>query len=375
MKSGFLGGLMLFEPFLINNLEIPNRFARSATYDGCAEKNGHVSERQIGIYEALAQGGVGLIITGIAYVHALGRISVYQNSIAHDDDIEGLARLARSVHRFGAKIALQLFHAGRERGKIFPKQPALAPSYVAQDPFFTGPHRSMNEAEIMEVIEAFAAAARRAREAGFDAVQIHGAHAYLLSQFLSPFTNRREDRWGGSLENRLRLHREIHKAIRAEVGQDYPVLMKLGVKDGFSGGLDFAEGSAAAEILASDGLDALEISQGLRGQVYSQTEYRTGITRPDREGYFRNWCRELKQRINIPVIMVGGLRSFELVLEVVQKKEADLVSLSRPLIREPDLIARWQRGDHTPSTCVSCNRCMEALLQSKPLACYCPSKK
>ncbi len=361
---------MLFEPFRIKSLEIPNRFVRSATYDGCAEKNGHVSDRQIALYEALARGGVGLIITGIAYVHALGRISVYQNSIAQDNDIAGLTQLTRSVHRFGAKIAVQLFHAGRERGKIFQTQPALAPSFVAQDPFFSGLHRSMNEAEIIEVIDAFADAARRAREAGFDAVQIHGAHAYLLSQFLSPFTNRREDRWGGILGNRLRLHREICKAIRAKVGEDYPVVIKLGVEDGFSGGLDFTEGSAAAEILAGNGFDALEISQGLRGQIYSQTEYRTGITRPDREGYFRHWCRQIKQRVNVPVMMVGGLRSFELVLEVLQKKESDLVSLSRPLIREPDLIARWQRGNRTPSTCVSCNRCMEALLQSKPLACY-----
>jgi 2,4-dienoyl-CoA reductase-like NADH-dependent reductase (Old Yellow Enzyme family) len=233
----------------------------------------------------------------------------------------------------------------------------------------------MNETEITEAVEAFADAARRAREAGFDAVQVHGAHAYLLSQFLSPSTNRRKDRWGGSLGNRLRLHREICRAIRAKVGEDYPVLIKLGVQDGFPGGLDFTEGSAAAEILASDGFDALEISQGLRGEIYSQSEYRTGITRPDREGYFRHWCREIKGRVNVPVMMVGGLRSFELVLEVVQKKEADLVSLSGPLIREPDLIARWQRGNRIPSTCVSCNRCMEALLQSKPLACYCTPGK
>jgi 2,4-dienoyl-CoA reductase-like NADH-dependent reductase (Old Yellow Enzyme family) len=362
--------MSLFEPFKIGNLEISNKFVRSATYDGMADKNGHVSERQMQLYEGLARGQVGLIVTGIAYVHPAGRISPYQNSIARDDDIAGLSKLVQKVHGLGSRIAIQLFHAGREKGRIYRKQPAFAPSFVADDPFFDGPHRSMEEDEIHEVIEAFGDGAARARAAGFDAVQIHGAHAYLLSQFLSPFTNRRTDSWGGSLENRLRLHREILRAIRSRVGTDFPVLMKLGVADGFGGGLEFHEGLAAAEILARDGLDAIEISQGLRGRGYSQSEFRTGIVRPESEAYYREWCREIKRCVNIPVIMVGGLRSFAVVTDVVQNGLADLVSLSRPLIREPDLVARWQSGDRRPATCVSCNQCMEALLQTKPLACY-----
>lgn len=228
----------------------------------------------------------------------------------------------------------------------------------------------MEQDEIHEVIKAFADAAGRARAAGFDAVQIHGAHAYLLSQFLSPYTNRREDQWGGSLENRLRLHREIVRVIRSTVGEDFPILMKLGVEDGFSGGLEFSEGLVAAEILAGDGLDAVEISLGLRGRGYRNSEYRAGINRPDREGYYRRWCAEIKKRVNIPVIMVGGLRYFDVTAQVLEDGVADLVSLSRPLIREPDLIARWQRGDRGSATCVSCNKCMEALLQAKPLACH-----
>jgi len=362
--------MALFEPFRIKSMEIPNRFVRSATYDGLAEKDGSVSERQLALYEELARGGAGLIVTGISYVHASGRISAFQNSIADDQDIERWSALVRSVHRFDTKIAVQLFHAGRERGRIYRKQPAFAPSFLAEDPFFDGPHRGMDEDEILEVIEAFGDGASRARDAGFDAVQIHGAHAYLLSQFLSPFTNRREDQWGGGLENRLRLHREIVQTIRKRVGEDYPLLMKLGVEDGFAGGLEFREGVAAAEILARDGLDGVEVSLGLRGRLYDQTEYRAGITRPDREAYYRHWCREIRKRVNVPVIMVGGVRSLETAEEIVQKEEADLVSMSRPLIREPDLISRWQRGDRSPSTCVSCNRCMEALLEGKPLACH-----
>jgi 2,4-dienoyl-CoA reductase-like NADH-dependent reductase (Old Yellow Enzyme family) len=360
----------LFERYKIKNLEIRNRFVRSATYDGIADKNGRVSERQMSLYQELALGKVGLIVTGIAYVHVTGRISPSQNSIAYDDDIPGLSQLTRMVHDLGAKIAVQLFHAGRETGKIYQKRPALAPSFIADDPLFTAPHREMEENEIGQVIQAFGDAAGRAQAAGFDAVQIHGAHAYLLSQFLSPFTNRRNDTWGGSLQNRLRLHRGIIQAIRSRVGPDFPILIKLGVEDGFSGGLEFQEGLAAAEILASDGLDAIEVSSGLRGKGYQHTEFRRGINRPRREGYFREWCSEINQRLDIPVIMVGGFRSFDVASKVVRNGTADLISLSRPFIREPDLIARWQSGDRKPATCVSCNRCLEALMEAKPFGCY-----
>lgn len=360
----------LFEPYTIKNLEIRNRFVRSATYEGIADKGGRVSNRQMSLYRELALGKIGFIVTGIAYVHVTGRISPSQNSIASDNDIPGLSQLTKMVHDLGAKIAVQLFHAGRETGKIYNKRPALAPSFIADDPMFAAPHREMEENEIGEVIQAFGDAAGRARAAGFDAVQIHGAHAYLLSQFLSPFTNRRNDTWGGPLQNRLRLHRGIIQAIRSKVGPDFPILMKLGIEDGFSGGLKFQEGLAAAEILSHQGLDAIEVSSGLRGKGYQQTEFRRGINSPSREGYFAEWCREINQRVDIPVIMVGGLRSFDVASKFVQDGTADLISLSRPFIREPDLIARWQRGDHKPATCVSCNRCMEALLEAKPFGCY-----
>ncbi len=362
--------MVLFETFQINDLEIPNRFIRSATYDGLADKNGRVSERQMSLYEELARGKVGLIITGIAYVDVTGRISPFQNSITCEDDIAGFSQLTGMVHNLGAKIAVQLFHAGRETGKIYQKRPALAPSFIADDPFFSAPHREIEEDEIGQIIAAFGKAAARARAAGFDAVQIHGAHAYLLSQFLSPFTNRRKDQWGGSLENRLRLHRDIVRAVRSEVGADFPVLMKLGVQDGFTGGLEFQEGFAAAETLAHGGLDAIEISSGLRGRGYKHSEFHRGINRPDREGYFRDWCRQIKRRVDIPVIMVGGIRSLGTAANMIQEGTADLVSLSRPLIREPGLIARWQSDDLRPATCVSCNLCMEALLEAKPFGCY-----
>jgi 2,4-dienoyl-CoA reductase-like NADH-dependent reductase (Old Yellow Enzyme family) len=362
---------ILFEPVSIKYLTLRNRFVRSATYDGCAERNGHVSRKQLKMVEDLACGGVGLIITGITHVHASGKISPVQNSLADDDCIPGFRDLAAAAHEHGAALAVQLFHAGREVGRVYKsgRKQALAPSQVLDDPDFKYPHRAMTEEEIQEVIRAFGEAAGRAREAGVDAVQVHGAHAYLLSQFLSPFTNRRTDRWGGKLENRLRLHHEIYRAIRSRVGEDYPVLVKIGVQDNFSGGLEFQEGKQAALLHARWGYDALEVSSGLRGSGYEQTEFRTKISRLDREGYFRDWCREIRPEAAVPVMMVGGLRTFSLLEEVIQNGEADFVSLCRPLIREPQLIRDWQNNDRHRATCVSCNKCFEALLEGQTLHC------
>ena len=362
---------ILFDSVKIKSLTIRNRFVRSATYDGCADRNGHVSQKQLEKFGELARGGVGLIITGITYVHPSGQISPFQNSLASDDCIQGLRSLTETVHGEGAKVAVQLFHAGRETAKVFRPEvkQALAPSQVADDPNFQAPHRAMKEGEIWETVRAFGDASRRAREAGFDAVQLHAAHAYLLSQFLSPFTNRRTDQWGGNLENRLRLHREIYRDIRAKVGEDYPVLVKIGVQDSFPGGLEYREGKRAAQHLAEWGFDALEISSGLRGVGYENSEFRPGISKWELEAYFREWCRDIRQRVSVPVMMVGGLRTFDLMEQVIQNHEADFVSLSRPLIREPGIINDWKQKDRHRATCISCNKCFDGLLRGEPLHC------
>ena len=361
---------ILFKPEKIKNMELRNLFVRSATYDGCADKKGHVTEKQMDLFTTLAEGGVGLIITGITYVHENGQISKFQNSISSDESIPGFKRLTSAVHDRGASIGVQLFHAGREaRFSRSSNRVPIAPSVLEGDPHFEAQYRAMTGDEIWEVVRAFGDGAKRAREAGFDAVQVHGAHAYLLSQFLSPYTNRRQDEWGGSLENRLRIHREIYWDIRQKVGEDYPVLIKIGVQDGCPGGLEFSEGKLAAKYLAGLGFDALEISQGLRGAGEEDTEFRTKINTLDREAYFRNWCLQIKNEVDVPVMMVGGLRTFELMEEIVQNKEADFISLSRPLIREPGIINEWKRGNHHRAKCISCNECFESLLKGKTLEC------
>ncbi|MEJ2725642.1 MAG: hypothetical protein P8175_13560 [Deltaproteobacteria bacterium] len=188
---------ILFQPVTIKNMELRNRFVRSATYDQCADKNGHVTKRQIRLFSELADGGVGLIITGLTYVHPSGQLAPFESCIANDDCIPGFRTLTAAVHDRGAKIAMQLYHPGRENAKFLKakkKQQSIAPSFVSHDPYFKHNYRSISEDEIWEIIEAFGDAGRRAQESGFDAVQVHAAHAYLLSQFLSPYTNWRS-RW------------------------------------------------------------------------------------------------------------------------------------------------------------------------------------
>ena len=367
---------VLFESMRIRNMRLANRFVRSATYDGCADKEGYITDKQIEIFTNLAAGGVGLIITGATYVHPRGKVRPFQSSIAGDEFISGLRKLIDVTHRHGAKIAVQLHHGGRGSADSLKSKnmEAIAPSYIEMDPYFEGQYRPMTEDEIWDVIRSFGDGARRAREAGFDAVQIHGAHGYLLSQFLSPFTNRRQDEWGGNLENRLRIHREIYHDIRKKVGEDYPVLIKLGVQDGFSGGLEFGEGKKVAELLAEWGFDALEISLGLRGKDYEGTEFLTKINRLDREAYYRNWCSEIKREVGVPVMVVGGLRTFTLMEQIIQQNEADFISICRPLIREPGIINEWKRGDYRRPKCISCNKCLEALRQGAALQCFQQSK-
>jgi 2,4-dienoyl-CoA reductase-like NADH-dependent reductase (Old Yellow Enzyme family) len=337
---------VLFEPTQVGHMVLRNRFVRSATVDGCADNNGYVTDKQVKLFAELAEGGVGLIITGAAYIHPSGGWSI-QNSIASDDIIPGFTRLTEATHKRGAKIAVQLHHLGSE-------------------------HAVMTEDDIWDMVWAFGDAAQRAKEARFDAVQIHAAHGYLLSKFLSPHTNCREDGWGGSLEQRLRFHRETYQAIRSNVGDDYPVLVKLGVQDGIPGGLAFSDGLIAARFLSEQGIDALEISIGLFGQGYDHTALKTKINRLDREADFRDWCREVKNAVNVPVMMVGGLRTPELMAEIVELSEADFVSLSRPLVREPGIINEWKQGNHRRAKCISCNLCLEALWNDETLRCFAP---
>ena len=350
-----------FDPITIDGLQIRNRFMRSATWDHTATEDGEVTDASVELFEGLARGGAGLIVTGYAYVSEQGKAASGQYGAAEDRHIKGLRRLVGVAHDHGAKIALQIAHAGiQPRMGQSSDRIALAPSQIESHPL---PHRAFTAAEIEDTVSDFAAAAARGREAGFDAVQLHSAHGYLMSQVLSPLTNRRTDEWGGSPGGRRRFHIEVLRAVRRAVGEDYPLWIKIGLQDRSDGGLPLSEGLDALTALAGEGLSAAEVSAG-------QAVRAVRVTKPGDEerAYFRTDSAEAKRAVDIAVMLVGGIRSLPMVEEILSRGEADMISMCRPLIREPDLIARWQRGDTAPAKCISCAKCLAAVMRG-PVAC------
>ncbi len=354
---------ILFEPIEINGMTVPNRFMRSATNDRLAEISGEVNDAFIHIYEELAKGGVGLIITGHAYVQWSGKASKNMLGGHTDDMIPGLKQLVDTVHQYGSKIVLQINHAGRQTSSQVIGQTPVAPSPVYY-PIQDSTPRAFTEEEIETLIEAYGAAAGRGVAAGFDGVQIHGAHGYLVSQFISPYTNRREDKWGGSPENRMRFPIEVLRRMRKEVGDNYPVMIKLNSEDFIEGGLTIEESTPIAGALSREGVDAIEISGGLVGVGHVTP---ANIRNEEDEACFRNNAARFRKVIDVPLMLVAGLRSFGLMEKLVQTGEIDMVSLCRPLIREPDLINKWKQGNLKKSDCISCNGCLK--YRDEPVRC------
>lgn len=347
---------MLFEPFSFSGLNLKNRLVRSATYEKRADEDGFVTESVIELYEELARGGIGMMVTGNALVHPSGRSITQMLCIHSDIYIQGLRKLTTAVHELDGLIAIQLVHGGRQSFPILLGGNApLAPSAVYDTSTKIMP-RAMTDAETWEIIDAFGDAARRGRIAGFDAVQIHGAHGYLVSEFLSPHTNRRNDYWGGDEERRFHFLEEVYKAVRREVGEDYPVLIKMNADDFLEGGLLVEEAVRVARRLEELGIDAVEVSGGMYES--SQKTAQPDILTPDKEAYFRSAGRIFKKHLNIPVMLVGGMRSRAVMEDVLRKGEADLISLARPLIREPELPNKFREGKEV-ADCISCNGCME----------------
>jgi 2,4-dienoyl-CoA reductase-like NADH-dependent reductase (Old Yellow Enzyme family) len=355
---------ILFKPIEINEMVVLNRFVRSATNDRHADVSGRINDQFIAVYESLAAGGIGLIITGHAYVTWNGKASTTMMGVHDDDLVPDLRRLVEAVHQYESKIVMQLNHAGRQTSTSIIGETPVAPSAV-YNKLYEETSRALTEDEIEELIEAYASAAMRAFSAGFDGVQIHAAHGYLASQFISPYTNRREDAWGGSLENRMRFPLEILKRIRKAVGDEYPVLIKLNSEDFLEGGLTIEEGAQIARALSRDGIDAIEISGGMMES--GSHIAKPGIKDEEDEAYYLTNAIKFRKVIDVPLILVGGLRSYGLMEQLVEAGEADMVSLSRPFIREPDLVNRWKQGDTRKADCISCNGCQR--YRDEPVRC------
>ncbi|MFN2292211.1 MAG: NADH:flavin oxidoreductase [Anaerolineae bacterium] len=387
---------ILFEPIQLGQLEIKNRFVRSATFESMATERGEVTEDLVRLYRTLAKGDIGLIIPGYMFVHGLGKGSKYQIGIHDDAMIAGLRMLTNAVHQEGGRVVFQLMHAGRQTKKSTTGHTPLAPSAHGRDPTFFVKPAAMSEAQIETVIQAFGQAARRAVEAGADGVEVHAAHGYLLNQFLSPFWNRREDGWGGSDEKRFRLLKETVLAVRKALPAGMPLLVKLSTYDGTGPeGVTPELALTYARWLAELGIDGLELSSG--STYYSFADMTRGDIPVDElalsfsrwmrplarlalrqmsgkfdleEGYNLPASRVIKPEVGeIPVMVVGGLRRVAQMEAVLEEGAADMVSMARPFVREPYLVRRIREGRANAAACTSCNKCFALIATDQPLRC------
>ncbi len=345
---------VLFTPIKIGTIEIANRFVRSATHDFMADRDGSVTDRQVSLFKNLARGKVGLIITGHAYVNPQGKASPYQTGVYTDNLIEGLSQIIEAVHQYPSRIFLQLSHAGRQtKPKICGSTP-LAPSSVYEPTFKVTP-KEMSREEVKGVIDDFIQSSRRAKQAGFDGVELHVAHGYLLSSFISPRTNKRKDEWGGTLSNRLRIVIEIVQGIKGLLGKEFPLIVKLNSSDFLPAGLNIEESIEIAKKMERKGIDGIEVSGGMaeagKGPVWK------GLCPEEEEGYFVDNASKIKAALSIPVFGLGGIRSFSVMEKIIEEGKADLISMSRPFIREPFLISKFRTGEIKKSECISCNKC------------------
>lgn len=362
----------LFNKTAIKSMELSNRFVRSATWEGMAGTDGSCTQGLIDVTAALAAGGVGLVITGHAYVSPEGQAGPWQIGVHIDEMLPGLTRLTAAVHQTGGKVALQLAHAGCYGFASDTGIEAVGPSPAISE--ITPSCRELTPEEIGVICAAFGKAAGRAKAAGFDAVQIHSAHGYLLSEFLSPFFNRRNDQYGGSIENRARIVLEVFQSVRDAVGEDYPVLIKLNSQDFIDGGFSVDDMLAVATLLEKAGIDAIEMSGGTLYLSGDFSAIRTGVmAKPEQEVYYRDAARRFKAALSVPLLLVGGIRSFDVAEALVDDGTADYISLCRPLIREPGLINRWRSADKRKAGCLSENACFEPLMKGEGLGC--PIKK
>lgn len=388
---------VLFEKTSIKGLELKNRLVRSATHEGMGDENGFPTNSLFKLYERLAKGGVGLIITGHSVVSQDGKINSAL-CIDKDDHIPKYKELVENVHKNGAKIAMQINHCGRQTTKDMTGTQTIAPSAIKDNMLLDKP-RAMTEQEIERTIEAFGKASKRVKDSNFDAVQLHGAHGYLINSFLCPHTNRRKDKWGGSIENRMRFVKEVYKSCREQVGDDYPILIKMSAYDNMKKGLKKEEGIIMAAMLADIGFDAIEVSCGIgedgissiRGEFHGDAylekypmykkqnaifkfvmkHFGSQIVKPVpfSQAYNRDVAKEIKSKVDVPVFLVGGMISPPVMEDVIEKGDSDFVSLSRALINNPKFPNKIKDGSKEPSKCIHCNLCVCNLF-ANPLRCY-----
>ncbi|MHC1772223.1 MAG: NADH:flavin oxidoreductase [Flexilinea sp.] len=316
---------ILTTPLITPKIKLHNRLVLPPIATEKATADGYSTDAVLHYYDEKSRGGcLALIITEHCYVTHQGKASAFQLSVADDSTIEGWKRLADILHKNGVKAAMQINHAGSAADNDGLE--IVGPSVIRHPQKKKLPN-ALTRIQIDEIIEAFCLAAGRAKAAGFDAVEIHSAHGYLLNQFYSPLTNQRADEFGGSLQNRIRIHLEIIRAVRAKVGEDYPLLLRLGGCDYMEGGSTLSDCVTAASAFEKAGLDILDISGG-----------HCGFTNPlsIEPGYFSDMSLAVKQKIAIPVILTGGISTAEQAEALLENRAADLIGVGRAILRDSD---------------------------------------
>jgi 2,4-dienoyl-CoA reductase-like NADH-dependent reductase (Old Yellow Enzyme family) len=341
----------MYSPFKIGGLEIKNRLVRSATFEYGAEE-GRITPRIVDLYRQLAEGGVGLIITGMVAVRPQAGTGSVMVNAAYEGFADDMRQVSKAAHESGSKLFVQLNHAGYRT--------AQAPFYdrIGVSPLDAGNGVAYHEAtpdELKELGEAFGKAAKRCQEAGCDGVQIHAAHGFLLSTFLSPYYNLRTDAYGGPIENRARVLFEVYEAIRAKTGDGYPIGVKLHFSDRVSPSITPEESLHVCRELEKRGIGMIEVSSGIfvKGQKDSVP---TPPVPDGQEGNFLSGAKQIAEAVNVPVISVCGYRTPDFIEKTLAGTSIAAVSLCRPLVREPGLPNRW-KTDRSKATCVSCSRC------------------
>ena len=346
-------------------MELQNRFMRSATTSYWSDERGIIRPEIITVYGNLAKGHVGLIVKGHLYVMDSGKVHSGMAGISHDYHIPPLQKLTNEVHKYGAKILAQLNHGGLN--SLIDK---AGPSHYSIGQNKT---RRLSGEEIQKIIKAFGNAAERAIRAGFDGVQIHGAHGYLISQFLSRLVNQRTDEWGGNLENRMRLLLQVYAEIRETIGSDLPVSLKINCDDFSPEGFTIEDSVKVTETICKKGLTILEISGGGLGR-HEHLRERARSLNPDlKEASFAGAAQQIREVTrSTPLALVNGIRSLKCMEILLTEGIVDLISMSRPFIREPNLIKQLMTGQ-VKATCTSCSLCSaDTVFGKMMLKCHLP---
>lgn len=358
----------LKEPLSLGKLTLKKRVVFPPITTNLATDKGLVSDEMLEYYRLKAEGGPGLIIVEPGIVSPEGNLIPHSLSIYNDESIKGLAALADTIKKTGAKAFIQLAHVGPKGHVRVNGRPPLAPSQVAVVRGQTPEEMSINEIE--EMAEKFIAAAERASKAGFDGVELHAAHFYLLGAFLSPFTNRRNDKYGGNVEARTLIVKEIISGIKERVGHDFPVICRIHGSELVSPGLDIQEAGQVAVILEQAGADGLHVS------AYSIPEPEGGyftiaatcIPGPDDEpGCFVNQAEYIKKAVEIPIITVGKINNPALAEAIIADGKADLVAVGRQLVADPNTVEKWFQGKDYLH-CNNCNGCF-GTMRKKGIKC------